>query len=474
MDIKEPVMIVADYITAKYVTSDSSRTTWQWASVARWANAGYKATIEAATGSGKSRIGIHAIQLLRRDDDSRRVIIVVPTRVLKTQWETELRKWKLDNNSEVWVINSIINGQHMCDLLILDEIHRMAADTFSRVFGSVNYNFVLGLTATLKRLDAKDYLLMEYAPICHKLTMAQARANGWVANYREYWLGLDLNTQDRKYYEEIKEKQLKFFRVFGMDFDAVKRGTSDRNYCESIARRLDLDPEYVYIAAVNTLRYLRIMRKWLIEHPLKIGAAYQIIEALDRKTLTFGESISVANGLSEKIGRKAMAFHSQMEPIERETFKDKEYKTESGARRGAEKEGCEYKLKHGKHVVQRRVMKKIGGKSLKDYVLHKIANTSQLQTVTTAKALNEGFDFPGAELGITLSRSSSPTTYTQQTGRVVRLSDGKTPVMIHIYIKDTKDEKWLIKAGWQAVGALRVESVEGLLNHINQRENELN
>ncbi len=464
-------MNVQEWVDTAFTDADSPRTSWQVSCLVQWANKGYKASVEAATGSGKSRIGIHAIQLLRREDNDRRVMIVVPTRVLKTQWETELRKWKVHEHTEVWVINSAIRGMHRVDLLILDEIHRMAADTFSRVFANTEYNFVLGLTATLKRLDGKHEILKTYAPICSRLTMAQARANGWVANYREYWLGLTLNDEDKRYYNELQEKQRKFFRIFGMDFDSVKRGLVDEQYRRNIARQLDVDPDYVYIAAVNTMRYLRITRKWIIDHGVKIAAAQEIIETLNRKTLTFGESIEVANVLSKGLD-KAMAYHSQMEPIEKETFKDKEFKTLVGARRNAEKTGNEYKLKHGKHVVQQRVMKKISGKKLKELVLHKIANTMQLMVVCTAKALNEGFDFPGAQLGVTLSRSSSPTTYVQQTGRVVRLSEGNAPIMVHIYLKDTKDFSWLNKAGIEAVGAIRVDSVKELLNHINEREND--
>lgn len=463
-------MNVQEWVDHEFANADSDRTSWQISSVVQWANVGYKGSNEAATGSGKSRIGIHAIRLLRRDDRSREVIIVVPTRILKTQWEAELRKWKLDNNAEVWVVNSVIRGHHRCDLLIVDEIHRMAADTFSQMFSSIEYNFILGLTATLKRLDGKHEMLNTYAPIFARLTMAQARAKGWVANYREYWLGLTLDKENREEYDYLQSQYQKFFRVFGMDFDNVKRGLADRGYCESIARRLDLDGDYVYIAAVNTMRYIRLIRKWLIGHESKLRAAEIIINELNRKTLTFGESIEVADNLSERLGSKAMAYHSQMEPIEKETFKDKHFMTEAGARRNAEKTGNEYKIKHGNHVVQQRVIKKIAGKKLKEYVLHKIANTSQLMTVCTAKALNEGFDFPGAELGMTLSRSSSPTTYTQQTGRVVRLNEGNVPIMIHLYLKDTKDFNWLNKAGWQAVGALKVDSVEELLDHIKERE----
>ena len=91
-------------------------------------------------------------------------------------------------------------------------------------------------------------------------------------------------------------------------------------------------------------------------------------------------------------------------------------------------------------------------------------------TICTAKSLSEGFDFPGAELGITLSRSSSEVRYVQETGRIVRLSEGKTPIMIHIYLTNTKDEQWLRKAGAQSIGRRIVYSVEELLEFINKYE----
>jgi len=465
-------MTVQEWITHGITNADSDRTQWQFNCLDKWAKVNYRGTVEAATGSGKSRIGIHAIQLLRRNNPDRRVLIVVPTRLLKTQWEAELKKWKLMHNVEVWVINSVIKGVHNCDLLIIDEMHRAAADTFAATFAVVNYRYILGLTATMSRLDNKHFVLESYAPIFTKLSMAQARQRGWVANYREYWIGLELDEDGRAQYDQLQEQYTRFFRIFEMDFDTVKQALVDSTLRESIGRRLNLDARFVHGAASNTLRYLRLMRKFVIEYPSKMNAAYELISALDRKTLTFGESIMTAEALSEKIGDKSMAFHSEMKPLMKETFKDKRYKTEAGARRGAIRTEGEYKLKHGYHTVQVRKMKKIAGAKLKEYILHKIANTAQLMTVCTAKSLNEGFDFPGAQLGVTTSRSSSPTTYVQQTGRVVRLSDGTLrPIMVHIYLKNTKDQNWLNKAGIGAIGAIHVNTVEECINHINLMEN---
>jgi superfamily II DNA or RNA helicase len=60
----------------------------------------------------------------------------------------------------------------------LDEIHVYAASSFAQVFETVNYDMILGLTATIERLDGKEKLLLEKAPICDQVTVKEAVDNG--------------------------------------------------------------------------------------------------------------------------------------------------------------------------------------------------------------------------------------------------------------------------------------------------------
>ncbi len=53
--------------------------------------------------------------------------------------------------------------------------------------------------------------------------------------------------------------------------------------------------------------------------------------------------------------------------------------------------------------------------------------------------------------------------------RIVRLSDGKNPIMVHLYFQDSRDQKWLERAGKNAVGVIKVDSVVELLEHINSK-----
>ena len=46
------------------------------------------------------------------------------------------------------------------------------------IFECVDYQMILGLTATIERLDGKETLVKSYAPVCDEITIEEATANG--------------------------------------------------------------------------------------------------------------------------------------------------------------------------------------------------------------------------------------------------------------------------------------------------------
>ena len=127
---------------------------------------------------GKTRTGINAIQLLVKKKPDAQILISVPTEVLKEQWMEELIKFGVFSNCRVVVINTIIKGEWDVDLLVIDEVHGTVSEHMRRIFDCVTYNFILCLTGTLERLDGKEVLLKQYAPVCDTITMKEALANG--------------------------------------------------------------------------------------------------------------------------------------------------------------------------------------------------------------------------------------------------------------------------------------------------------
>lgn len=52
---------------------------------------------------------------------TKRVLIVVPTTLLKEQWEQHIDSWRFSLNCDIQVINTVIKHAWNCDLMIIDE-----------------------------------------------------------------------------------------------------------------------------------------------------------------------------------------------------------------------------------------------------------------------------------------------------------------------------------------------------------------
>ena len=203
----------------------TGRTQRQFLVLKRWAASLFHGTFVGCTGFGKTRVGFEAIKLLRRNDPSRSVIVVVPSLPLQKQWRELLADAKM-KGVEVWVINSLAASlmRHRCDLLVLDEIHRYAAKTFSKVFQVVEYRYIIGLTATIERSDGKHVLLERKAPIVDEVPMHVARAKGWVSKYETFNYGIELSEEDQQEYDIMygkDSKLMKYMAVFHYDLQTI-------------------------------------------------------------------------------------------------------------------------------------------------------------------------------------------------------------------------------------------------------------
>jgi superfamily II DNA or RNA helicase len=57
---------------------------------------------------------------------------------------------------------------------------------------------ILCLTATLQRLDGKEVLIKQYAPVCDSITLSEAQGEGWVSPIKEYVVLLDVDLTEYK------------------------------------------------------------------------------------------------------------------------------------------------------------------------------------------------------------------------------------------------------------------------------------
>lgn len=71
--------------------------------------------------------------------------------------------------------------------------------------------------------------------------------------------------------------------------------------------------------------------------------------------------------------------------------------------------------------------------------------TTKVRIISTARALDEGFDIEGIELGLIASGSATERQQIQRLGRSIRFVEGKIALIINLYLKGTQDEQWAKK-----------------------------
>lgn len=444
----------------------------------KWINNGAKGTFTWATGVGKTFITLILIRKMQKKNPNRTATVIVPTIQLKDQWIEELKSFGL-SNVNVFVINTVVlrNQQITTDMLILDEVHRYGSEEFSKVFHLIKYRFILGLTATIERLDGNHVLLTSYAPVVDSISLSDARQNGYISRYIEFNLGVSFNPEEQKKYDNINANYNKYFKMFNFDFDLVMKcqagkakspggidgPTVRRSYAmvmgwDPVKHRDDKKhlwhPDNIAGYAVQFGKFMRLRKEMFYDSQSKIEIGKKIISMFpNSKIITFSESTSFADRLTAEIPQ-SVAYHSYIDGGKTEKEQTKEFKTVLAAENFCKKNKVDLVgLRRKKNKVFWRKEIKQSPSSVRRQRLLDFSE-GKVKIINTAKALDQGFNVKDVEIAVIFSRTSNPTQQIQRTGRSARnftFADGtdKQAIIINVYIKDTKttqDEKWLISA----------------------------
>ncbi len=389
-----------------------TRTERQKLGIKKWVAANCCATACYATGVGKTRLAIMAIFLLLKQNPGAYIIISVPTQYLKDQWITELEKYSLINNCDVIVVNTIIKHKYNCDLLVLDEAHRFSSVCFAGVFSAVTYKMVLCLTATLERLDGKEIIIKQRAPVCDTITLEEATQNGWVSPVKNYLVLLNV---DLKEYKELDRKFNSYFAFFGFDFSCAMSALQDWKYRNKFAKQICSDPKTVLQMSAQWMKALHARKAFIENHPKKIEICRQIVDARqDTKGIMFCPTIKFANQI-----KRGMVLHSKQKATE-----------------------------------NRKVVEEF--------------NKATTGWIATAHMLDEGADVAGLTVGVKMNVDSSKIRSTQQQGRVCRFSPNKTAEMFTIVINNTQEVKWFNNSN--TTNYITIDTEEKLQKVLNHEE----
>ena len=396
------------------------RTERQKLCIKRWLEAGGSATVVASTGFGKTRVGLLAAELLIKKKSDAKVLISVPTEILKEQWMEELVQRNMLSNCRVMVINSIVKGDWEVDLLIIDECHLVASDTFRAIFDRVTYNMVLCLTGTLERLDGKEVVIKQYAPVCDNIPMKEALANGWVSPVKEYVVMLDVDLTE---YNKLNQTFIGFFSQMNYDFELAMKCATDAMYRNKIAKKLGLKPKELAGIAFGWLKALKGRKAFVQSHPKKFEIARKILDARkDKKCITFSATIKDAESLND-----------------------------------------------GEFVLHSKKSKKQNNEILE------LFNNATVGTIHSSKSCDQGVDIRGLSVGIILSTDSSKIRKTQRNGRICRFEEGKTAELFTLVIRGTQEWNWFqnsVTTNYTVINESQLDKVlAGEIIETREREN---
>ena len=362
-------------------------------------------TLVAATGYGKTNVGL---LLMGNAPTNENIIVVVPTLLLKTQWEKTIdrhrlgSKLKLGPNIKVIVINSAAAlPPTTCHTLIVDEYHRVGATTFKKVLTAISYTKLYTLTATINRADGEHAYLEKMAPIKAIVSMQKCVENDWVSDYIILNWALELPELDRKKYDKINNMLRYHASILtkngGFAFNKAMKYLNLKNV---FTREDKVFKSSAFMYMKNVRERLALLKN----HDNKITANLAVIgESFgEDKIITFNHSLDFINTVVQNINDK-YSFTKQS-------------------------------------ILSAKVSKKNVKQIIDDF-----SNPDEKNCILhTMKMADEGMDIPNLNVGIINGGSSSEREHIQRRGRLLRVGNNlKKSILINIYFKDTVEEDHL-------------------------------
>lgn len=429
--------------------------------IIRWRKNKCRGILAWATGVGKTYGAVLTVKYIEQVRNPT-YLIIVPSQTVLKQWKAMFESFfneEILSRIMFYTVNEVQNSPFIfkIDILIIDEIHEYTTDERIRfVTGEkIECKAILGLTASITEYSFKRVL--QYVPIVDEITEQEATENGFIAQFHEFNVQLELTETEKKMYDKITEifslQMVKFDNNLDTAQKCLVGGNMYRNgkakfytaiqwattYAIGKGWRDDLNPQLeahriiIDLWHPNTIvGYARQLikairdRKHLLEHSVaKYETAIAIIKKFNKvKTIVFSESTAMVDALYDKLSdnEKVVRFHSNLKPILAPSRKT-------------------------------GVMIKKGSLTQKNEAIDDF-KTSKARILLSTRAVDKGLNVPDIRLGLTISGSSKTNQYEQRGGRVKRIEEEETTsdsslfgetkaLLINLYLKDTQDEVWI-------------------------------
>lgn len=421
----------------------------QYEALAAYKNVGCQASVCLATGFGKTRVGVLAIQDVLKEKPEANILIVVPTTHLRdNQWIPEIRKWASEISEETleaqvrveciqtaYKWNSLWFNNY--DLIIFDELHRMLSPEYGMIHDKLDSSIKkLGLTATPPKHDnEKMQKLVDKLPIVYQKTLDEGVELGILAPFKVFNIGV-----------KLPHKELWKYNLFNGKFNKARYEIYKYvQLLKSLRTPLESDNVFKVAEKFRQSKYGKhypelmqhskdfwnymSMRKWVCyNNPSKINTAKELIKMFPNRTwILFTKSVKFCEKTTAEInkdkdlsalGYKAISYHSKYDKEKRAAILDS--------------------FKREKYNI-----------------------------IVSIEALSEGYNVPRLDAAISLASVSTEINNTQQMGRILRLQEDKEAMFFNLYSIDTKEEDWVKTKTWSIPDVKWIKSTDNLNTKIN-------
>jgi len=377
-----------------------------------WSKHGRKGIVSMATATGKTLVGLIAIQKLSCENPNKRIRVLVTahSKAILNQWRREIvDKFGLpiphdDYSTPVKFGNTtiefetiqklLLSGHEPVELLIVDEVHHLAAPEFRRILERVSWNYFLGLSASPDegyRLEVFNELGL---PIVYEFDLKQAISKGVLPNFEWILHKVPLTAKETEEFikvsKEIKRRLLNI--INSPEFS---------EFVEKVGGKVK--------SIVNLWDVLKLVEK----------ARYKGVEI--PKEL---EELVVL------VMKRRWIVHRSLPKIEEVTKLAKRYydKGKKVIIFAMDIESCELVKRKLEDIPEVFVVHS-GVKRPFDVITQ--FRESRRGILIGAKMLDEGIDIPDAEIGINLAASKTRLQLIQRLGRILRRYDNKKPRFHH-------------------------------------------
>ncbi|MEN9692360.1 MAG: hypothetical protein RLZZ330_4 [Actinomycetota bacterium] len=423
-----------------FLSSFGEIRTWQNRALLSWASHGRKSIIEAATGSGKTLLGLLCI--LEAISENRPVVVVTHRKLLLDQWIEDsfkesnnasvspFRHYQIDRSGSfnlfsmhgkshyagwngqgpnilVALVQSLVSKsekhpeKRMRPLIVIDEVHHYASETWSNILID-NYQEAIGLTAYLGSDGPNAYKLFRFfnQTITFNYSYPAAVEDNVVAKYKVITIACQSNIHDKLKFRKAADRlQLAKNDLFGWKRKLKTSSTLDEEVDQIIRLNEDeLGHAQKYKSSLKD--YFEVLAK--ADKLAGIKAIQQLLRQTGR-TLIFCDTKQVmteVNDLLLNLKVRSIEMHGEDVLFDRPTILNTKLAPVDERKR-------------------------------------------ELDAVCAPKILDEGVDIPYSRIAVFMgTHKPSKTVVTQRMGRVLRKKGdtGWNAVLVNLVIKGEIDD----------------------------------